>query len=149
MRTLIAAAILPFPAVVLVPALLLFLDPWRQPIFIPGIIPVFAGAAALAFCIKDFFTEGRGTLAPWDPPSELVVTGMYRYCRNPMYLGILLTVAGLVLFFTSPLLLLYNILLAAAFHLRVIRYEEPVLRREFGSRWTLYAAMVNRWLPKI
>ncbi|HAK45413.1 MAG TPA: isoprenylcysteine carboxyl methyltransferase [Spirochaeta sp.] len=148
-RTLAAVLILPLSAAGLIPALILVLDPWRQPVFLPGIIVLIPGIVITGICIRDFYTQGGGTLAPWDPPEYLVVTGLYRFCRNPMYIGVLLLIIGLSLLFSSPLLLLYGVAAAAAFHLRVVKYEEPKLMAAFGQKWVLYSAMVNRWLPKI
>ena len=116
--------------------------------FFPGIVILVGGVIITAICIRDFYRRGRGTLAPWDAPDNLVVTGPYRLVRNPMYFGVLIVIVGLALLFTSPLLLVYNIAVAAAFHLRIVKYEEPELERQFGKRWMVYTAMTNRWLPK-
>ena len=148
-RTIIAVLLLPLVVAGIVPVVLIVIDPWRQPVFFPALIVLFGGLTIASVCIKDFYKHGSGTLAPWDAPQSLVVTGLYRYCRNPMYFGILLLIAGLALLFTSPLVLIYNIAAAAAFHLRVIKFEEPELKRLFGQRWVIYSAMTNRWLPKL
>ena len=102
----------------------------------------------LLWCVRDFYVTGKGTLAPWDPPTRLVVVGLYRFVRNPMYVGVLGVVLGWSLVAGSPLLAIYAALLAVGFHLRVVLYEEPVLQRQFGDDWTRYRAGVNRWLPK-
>ncbi len=146
-RVLVAAAVLPLVAAGVIPSVIIIFDPWRQRLFIPGFIVLSAGIALTAVCIRDFYKRGGGTLAPWDAPVNLVVTGPYRYCRNPMYGGVLITIAGLALFFSSPLLLLYNIAAGFIFHMRIIKYEEPELQRLFGKRWVIYTAMVNRWFP--
>ncbi|MDC7228353.1 MAG: isoprenylcysteine carboxylmethyltransferase family protein [Spirochaetales bacterium] len=148
-RAVIAVLLLPVIFAGIIPVVLIIIDPRRQPFFWPGLLVLAAGASLLVLCIRDFYKRGGGTLAPWDAPAELVVTGPYRFCRNPMYIGVLLTIAGFALMFTSPLVLLYNIAAAVLFHLRIVKYEEPRLAQQFGNRWALYAAMTNRWLPKI
>ena len=148
-RVIAAALLLPAVIAGVIPAVLIVIDPWRQPVFFPGLIVPLAGVVVTAFCIKDFYKLGSGTLAPWDAPGVLVAGGLYAYCRNPMYIGVLLVIAGLALLFTSPLVLIYCVIAAAAFHLRVIKYEEPQLMKQFGKRWLIYSAMTNRWLPKL
>jgi protein-S-isoprenylcysteine O-methyltransferase Ste14 len=115
-----------------------------------------AGAAALAaglllllWCVRDFYVSGRGTLAPWDPPRRLVVVGLYRFVRNPMYLAVLMLVMGWALAFGSAPVGLYLAVLAVGFHLRVLLAEEPWLRRRFGEEWEGYAGRVPRWLPRL
>ena len=147
-RVLRAVFLLPVIVAGIIPVCIIILDPWRQPMFFPGIVILVGGVIITAICIRDFYRRGRGTLAPWDAPDNLVVTGPYRLVRNPMYFGVLIVIVGLALLFTSPLLLVYNIAVAAAFHLRIVKYEEPELERQFGKRWMVYTAMTNRWLPK-
>jgi protein-S-isoprenylcysteine O-methyltransferase Ste14 len=106
------------------------------------------GLAVVLWCVRDFFVSGRGTLAPWDPPRHLVVVGLYRYVRNPMYVGVLLIVVGWSLLAGSRLVGIYAAILAVGFHLRVLTYEEPWLARTFGDEWTRYSAAVHRWLPR-
>jgi protein-S-isoprenylcysteine O-methyltransferase Ste14 len=107
------------------------------------------GVFVLLWCVRDFYKIGKGTLAPWDPPRKLVVVGLYRFVRNPMYVGVLGTVAGWSLIAGSPVLGGYTVVLAIAFHLRVIFYEEPALARQFGDDWTRYRATVHRWVPNL
>jgi protein-S-isoprenylcysteine O-methyltransferase Ste14 len=83
--------------------------------------------------VRDFFVAGRGTLAPWDPPRHLVVVGLYRFVRNPMYVSVLTVVVGWWLATGSRLLAGYAVVLAIGFHLRVLYHEEPWLRRQFGE----------------
>jgi len=106
------------------------------------------GCILLLWCVRDFFVSGRGTLAPWDPPRHLVVVGLYRYVRNPMYLAVLTILSGWALLYPSGLHLGYFLLLVVIFHLRVILFEEPWLRRQFGAEWEHYSATVPRWLPR-
>jgi protein-S-isoprenylcysteine O-methyltransferase Ste14 len=106
------------------------------------------GFLLLLWCVRDFYVSGKGTLAPWDPPKRLVVVGLYRFVRNPMYVAVLTVVAGWSLAFGSRWLGLYLGILAVAFHLRVLFYEEPWLSRQFGADWVAYSKAVPRWLPR-
>ena len=106
------------------------------------------GCSLLLWCVRDFFVSGRGTLAPWDPPRRLVVVGLYRYVRNPMYLAVLTILSGWALLYRSGTLVSYLFLFAGIFHLRVILFEEPRLRRQFGAEWVAYSGAVPRWLPR-
>jgi len=144
-------AFLALPAVVggLIPWLLLESDRWRMPGVLPGWPILFFGACVLLWCVRDFYKIGQGTLAPWDPPRKLVVLGLYRFVRNPMYIGVLSWVAGWSMIAGSPVLAIYTLVLAVAFHLRVILYEEPTLARQFGNDWTQYRATVHRWIPRL
>jgi protein-S-isoprenylcysteine O-methyltransferase Ste14 len=76
------------------------------------------------------------------------VIGLYRFVRNPMYVGVLLLVCGWGVYFRSPLLILYTAVLAVGFHLRVVRNEEPWLKAQFGGQWELYQREIARWLPR-
>lgn len=108
-----------------------------------------AGGAALLWSTWDFLVKGRGTPAPIDPPEELVVRGLYRYVRNPMYVGGLLILAGHFLWFQSRKLLLYAGGLFLAFHNFVVFYEEPDLRHRFGAAYERYYQSVPRWIPRV
>jgi len=101
--------------------------------------------AALLHSIWAFAAHGRGTLAPVDPPRLLVVDGLYRYTRNPMYLAVLSSLIAASLLFRSPAILLYAALCGLCFHLFVVGYEEPALRAQFGSSFERYAQAVPRW----
>lgn len=105
------------------------------------------GIFALIWCVRDFHVSGRGTLAPWDPPKRLVVVGLYRFVRNPMYFAVLTILIGWASLYRSWLLLAYAVVVATAFHFRVVLHEEPWLKRQFGTDWDDYAARVPRWLP--
>ena len=124
------------------------IDCWRTRGTALGWPMVFVGVSVLVWCVRDFYAIGKGTLAPWDPPKKLLIVGLYRFMRNPMYVGVLGCVAGWSFIVGSPLLAIYTGILVIGFHLRVIFYEEPTLARQFGSEWTKYRATVNRWLPK-
>ena len=147
-RALISFIALPGIFAVIAPPLIAYFDPWNRAHWIPGVFVMIIGAVVLLWCVCDFYTLGKGTLAPWDPPKKLVVLGLYRFVRNPMYIGVLLLVLGWSLYFGSPLLLLYVAILAIGFHIRVVRNEEPRLKAQFGSQWELYQQEVSRWLPR-
>ena len=114
-----------------------------------GLLPVALGAAVYFWCAWDFAVSGRGTPAPVDPPKELVARGLYRRVRNPMYLGVLLVLAGEALLLASATLLWYTAAVCACFNLFVLLYEEPALRRKFGAAYEGYCAAVPRWLPRL
>lgn len=109
--------------------------------------PILAGAAIILRCVRDFWLIGRGTLAYFDPPKKLVVAGLYRYVRNPMYVGVFLMLAGETLHFKSVALLEYTAVWFVLIHLVVRFYEEPRLRRRFGESYDSYCRLVHRWLP--
>ena len=118
------------------------------PARLPGLLCMAAGAGLLATCIWEFARSGRGTLAAVDPPRDLVVRGLYRYVRNPMYLGVTAILLGEALVARSWALLLYWAIWFLAAHLFVLGYEEPALRRRFGASYEHYAHRVGRWLPR-
>jgi len=103
------------------------------------------GAAVLFRCVWDFFSAGRGTLAPFDPPRMLVVRGLYRFTRNPMYNGVLLVLIGEAWVFRSTTLWKYAALIFVMFHVTVIAYEEPTLESQFGASFRTYKRAVPRW----
>jgi len=146
LRALIAFFILPGTFAGMIPAWIVSVDRWRGEPFKLGMLPLAAGAFVLLWCIRDFYVAGRGTLAPWDPPRNLVVVGLYRFTRNPMYVGILFFLIGWTCLAGSPLLAGYTALMAVAFHLRVVLYEEPRLAKQFAEQWGAYASIVPRWV---
>ncbi|MDP3936780.1 MAG: isoprenylcysteine carboxylmethyltransferase family protein [Deltaproteobacteria bacterium] len=105
------------------------------------------GGSIYAWCLWDFAVTGRGTPAPIDPPKTLVVRGLYKYTRNPMYVGVLSVIGGWALLFRSFNIFIYGICVAATFNLFVRLYEEPHLKRTFGAAYENYCARVHRWLP--
>lgn len=104
-----------------------------------------SGAVVLLRCVWDFFASGQGTLAPIDPPRHLVVHGLYRYTRNPMYNGVLLMLVGEAWLFASLALLTYAAVVFIAFHLFVVLYEEPALKARFRDSYVAYRRSVPRW----
>ena len=121
---------------------------WRNPVHLLAAVLIALGAALLGWCILDFARRGRGTLSPVDPPKELVVQGLYRYVRNPMYLSVLTIVLGEILFTRSIPLLVYWLGFFGAANLFVMGYEEPYLRGQFGDSYDRYTRTVGRWIPK-
>jgi protein-S-isoprenylcysteine O-methyltransferase Ste14 len=110
-----------------------------------GLLPLVVGSAALLWCVRDFYVSGKRALAPWSPPVHLVVVGLYRYTRNPMYVAVTLILVGWAASFGLPGLWVYTIIVAIAFHLRVVLGEEPWLARTHGTQWQEYASRVPRW----
>ena len=106
------------------------------------------GAGIYAWCVWDFAAFGRGTPAPIDAPRKLVVRGLYRYSRNPMYVGVLTVIAGQAALFRDARLLAYAAAVATCFQLFVVLYEEKALARDFGDAYAAYCAKVGRWLPR-
>lgn len=111
-----------------------------------GLLELVLGVAILFSCVRAFAVSGRGTLAPWSPPVALVRDGLYKWSRNPMYIGVLLIVAGWALGFRSQVLWIYVAALAVAVHLRVVLGEEPYLARTYGDAWIEYRKRVPRWV---
>lgn len=110
-----------------------------------GLGVVALGVVGLLWCVRDFYVSGKGTLAPWAPPRELVVVGLYRYSRNPMYVSVALILLGWALAFASAGLLAYALTIMVAFQLRVVFGEEPWLARTHGATWDRYTRRVRRW----
>lgn len=106
------------------------------------------GVVILLWSFWNFLVQGRGTPAPLDPPKELVATGFYRYTRNPMYVGVLLTIIGHFLWFGFWSLLIYALVIFIAFNTFIVYYEEPILRIKFGAPYEAYCRQVPRWIPK-
>jgi protein-S-isoprenylcysteine O-methyltransferase Ste14 len=111
-----------------------------------GLAAIVCGALIYLRCAADFIFAGRGTPAPYDPPRFLVERGLYRFTRNPMYVGVVGAVAGEALLFHSRDLAVYALVLFVGFHLRVVYYEERVLRKTFGETFEAYCRRVPRWL---
>jgi protein-S-isoprenylcysteine O-methyltransferase Ste14 len=113
-----------------------------------GVVPVVLGAAAYLWCAWNFVFTGCGTPAPVFPPKSLVVRGPYRFVRNPMYVAVGLVLGGEAILFQSYKLMIFGFLAWIAFHLFVVFYEEPTLRKKFGGPYEAYRQIVPRWIPK-
>jgi protein-S-isoprenylcysteine O-methyltransferase Ste14 len=112
-----------------------------------GLAPLALGAGMYLWCAWDFATFGGGTPLPLDAPKRLVARGLYRFVRNPMYMGVWLAILGQALWFGSTAIMEYALATALMFHLFVIWYEEPTLRRKFGEPYAEYRKAVPRWIP--
>jgi protein-S-isoprenylcysteine O-methyltransferase Ste14 len=122
---------------------------FRQPLSIAqlaGATIFIEGMVVLFTCITAFAVDGRGTLSPIDPPRKLVIKGLYRYSRNPMYVGVMSILAGESIFFRSNPLWFYALFIFIALNLFIGLYEEPTLRRDFGDDYRQYCARVRRWV---
>ena len=145
-RAVIAFIVLPGVVAFLVPWLLLAPRRPDQSIDLLGVAPSALGTALLLWCAGAFYRQGRGTLAPWDPPQGLVVSGVYGLSRNPTYVGVVLVLLGWAWGFRSRSLAVYSLVVMVAFHLRVVFGVEPWLARTHGEQWAQYKARVPRWL---
>jgi protein-S-isoprenylcysteine O-methyltransferase Ste14 len=116
-----------------------------------GLMPLSLGAAIAVSCFVHFVARGRGTPAPFDAPRRLVVSGPYRYVRNPMYVGSGLFLAGCAILFSefSIVLLWYALTIAIGVNLFILLYEEPTLRRKFDGDYHEYCRNVHRWIPRL
>ena len=120
----------------------------RYPLRYSGLPLIAVGAAALLWCIWNFFSAGRGTISPIDPPKHLVVRGLYRYVRNPMYVSVVMVLLGeAILFMSMPVLIEAGIFIVLA-NLFVILYEERALGKQFGKSYDEYRQTVGRWIPR-
>ena len=145
LRALFAFLALPGMVAFVLPALLVPRNAART-FHLTGIVPFVAGVVVLVWCVRDFYVAGRGTLAPWDPPRHLVSVGLYRFSRNPMYVGVVLILIGWTAGFRTPALAIYTIVIPVLFHLRVLLHEEPWLARTFPGEWSAYKSRVPRWI---
>jgi protein-S-isoprenylcysteine O-methyltransferase Ste14 len=147
-KTLLFTLLLPGTVTVLLPALLLSAEAGRTRSWLNvfGLPLIAAGVAIYLHCAWHFAFTGQGTPAPIDPPKELVVRGLYRYMRNPMYVGVLGVLFGEALWFASMSLFGYAALVWLLFQLFITGYEEPHLQRQFGATYQRYCQTVPRWL---
>ena len=154
LRSIFFTLLLPGTVTVVVPYFVAYWDraanfghwtPWRY----VGLLPLMVGVGIVFWCIWDFAVVGHGTLAPIDPPTQLVVRGPYRYVRNPMYMGAVLILLGEAALLESVALLIYSAVFLAVTHCFVVLYEEPTLRRQFGESYDAYRRRVHRWWPRV
>jgi protein-S-isoprenylcysteine O-methyltransferase Ste14 len=114
-----------------------------------GALLVAMGLIGLLNSFVRFALQGLGTPAPVFPTRHLVVAGLYRYVRNPMYIAVVMTILGQALIFGNAGLLEYGGIVWLLFHLFVLLYEEPTLRATFGAEYDSFCAEVPRWIPRL
>src|SRR6266571_7003294 len=114
-----------------------------------GILLIVAGLPGLVDSFARFALQGLGTPAPIAPTQNLVVTGLYRYVRNPIYVALVAVILGQAALFGDQRLLLYGVLVWLAFHAFVVGYEEPALVHRFGTEYEDFRANVPRWIPRL
>ena len=119
------------------------------PLRVVGIVLIVAGAAVLVHAFTRFVVQGLGTPAPVAPTEHLVVAGLYRHLRNPMYVAVVAVIVGQALLLWQPVLLLYAAVIAVAFVVFVAGYEQPALRRQFGDSYEAYRRAVPAWWPRL
>jgi protein-S-isoprenylcysteine O-methyltransferase Ste14 len=116
---------------------------------IAGILLLIPASFVLLDCFARFALQGLGTPAPVFPTKHLVVSGFYRYVRNPMYVAVVTLILGQGLLCGSASVLEYGLAVWAGFHLFVLMYEEPTLRGKYGSEYLEFCANVPRWIPRL
>jgi protein-S-isoprenylcysteine O-methyltransferase Ste14 len=144
----------PGVTVVLVPWLLTRWQPgasfdYLWPLRLLGAALLLVGGCVLVREFVRFAVEGRGSPAPPVPTERLVVSGLYEHVRNPMYIAVVASVVGQALLLWRPVLGGYAVVLAAVMWLFVRLYEEPTLRRQFGTAYDEYRAAVPAWCPRL
>lgn len=154
-----AILFLPFTVTIIVPIILLLLSIWSRISWlfiypfnlltlILGVIPIVVGLITQYKTNRTFAQIGKGTLAPWAPTQHFVAVGLYRYVRNPMILGVLLTLLGEAILFGATLIFLWFIIFWIMNHIWFVRREEPDLERRFGNKYREYKQNVPRWIPR-
>ena len=116
---------------------------------IAGVVLIMAGVPMILDSFARFAIQGLGTPAPVLPTKHLVVTGLYRYVRNPMYVAVATVIFGQGLLFGNVSVLEYGLAVWLAFHVFVLGYEEPKLRSSFGDEYHEFCANVPRWIPRV
>jgi len=120
-----------------------------RPLHWLGLAVLLVGLAILFACIYEFAKSGKGTLSPADPPKHLVVQGLYRYARNPMYIGVVTTLIGESILVGTSAIATYAASVFIGFSIWVKIYEEPWLERTFGEEFTRYKSAVPMWIPRL
>ena len=153
LRTLVFLVLVPGMLLGVVPAWLLT-NGWSRQAQLGAIrwigAPLLAaGILTMLWCFDDFVRKGLGTPAPIDPPKRLVIQGLYRWVRNPMYLGGILILLGEAILWEAPRIVGILAAFWAATHTFVVMYEEPALLKTFGEPYRRYREGVPRWLPRV
>lgn len=157
-RHLLSTLLLPGTVVILIP--IWISGRWGVPVTPPhswmgwaattaGVLSGILGLLLFAASLRRFAVEGRGTLAPWDPPRRLVVRGPYRYVRNPMISGVLFMLAGIALVVRSWPHAAWAAIFAGLNLVFIVLIEEPMLEVRFGEEYRAYARAVPRLVPSL
>ena len=149
LRALFAFLMVPVVVAGIIPFTIALYDPYRGTDSLSGGFFLAIGLAILLWCVRDFYISGKGTLAPWDPPKNLVTVGLYRHVRNPMYVGVIFMLLGWAIFTASPIVAGFALFMSTAFFFRVKIHEEPWAERTFAGEWLEYKNNVPGWLPQI
>lgn len=151
--SLVFVVVVPGTVAVLIPGLITrwtpsAWGPWPLVVAV-AVVLIGAGAAVLLHAVWRFAVEGRGTPSPTAPTEQLVVSGAYRYVRNPMYVAVAALIGGQALLSPSLVIVLYLALFAVAVTAFVRLYEEPTLRAAHGASYRRYEQAVPRWVPRL
>lgn len=111
-----------------------------------GVVLILGGVTTALYCSRLFTRVGKGTPIPADPPKHLVISGLYRYSRNPIYVADVAILLGIFLYFGELALLLYAGIGALILQAVIVWWEEPVLKKRFGDAYIRYVGTVPRWL---
>jgi len=123
--------------------------PYWLPLRVAGAVLVAAGTLVLLHAFTRFVVEGVGTPAPVAPTQRLVVGGLYRYVRNPMYVAVVAAILGQWLLLGQPVLVWYALAVGVTTAAFVRWYEEPTLRQQFGAEYEAYRRAVPAWWPRL
>ena len=145
LRVILFTLVAPFVVSIVVPGILL---DGARPVAAQGLVVSVIGAAIYAWTAWNFAQTGRGTPAPLDPPKTVVAVGLYRWVRNPMYIGVLLIILGQAIAYGSLTLVVYATVMWLVVHAFVVLYEEPDLSKRFGDAYESYRRAVPRWIPR-
>jgi protein-S-isoprenylcysteine O-methyltransferase Ste14 len=158
LRQLFAIAVLPFTVTVLVPIWLarrsgtaVGAGAGQAAVLAPagGLLLLAVGALLFVASLRRLVSEGRGTLAPWDPPRHLVIRGPYRYVRNPMISGVIFVLFGEALALMSPPHAIWALIFLCANGIQIPLVEEPMLAARFGDGYREYCRHVPRLIPRV
>jgi protein-S-isoprenylcysteine O-methyltransferase Ste14 len=159
MSSQVKSFILPVTVLLIIPGIIFWLGrftigwgmnlPWYLAPLLIGALVTGIGLYFLVLCIKLFVNIGMGTLAPWSPTKKLVAAGPYRYVRNPMISGVLITLLGETIILGSFGIFVEFVLFWVGNHIYFIFSEEPGLEKRFGEDYRVYKRNVPRWIPRL
>src|SRR5574341_81335 len=154
LKSAVATIVVPGTACVIIPYYILSavqipLTPRLGILQILAILIAALGLYMIVWVSTAFVRQGRGTPIPTDPPTRLIITGLYRHVRNPMYVGALLIILAEAVYFGSAWLVVYAVGVWAALHTALVVFEEPQLKKRFGVDYEQYLKTVPRWIPKM